>query len=776
MEQLIESLRRRRVFRSVAAYTVLAWGGVQVVVTVAPELGWPEWVGRAAIGLALAGLPAVVGLAWAYDLSERGVRRWRVGMASAVALLVAAWVGVGLLSNGDALSAEEIGELVAAARDSADAGQFLAAFDLLDASGIEVGVDPRVDSMRNRVTERVGFSSEPPGADVWIARWQDGLTDPTDALVLLGQTPLDSIALPRARHHVRFELDGWLPAERPLDTSDWLVGQDFPTRLFEVGATLRPVGSSHPEMVAVPGGSYTLVSPDRGPGITSLVDDFLIDRYEVTNEAYAEFVRAGGYADPRFWDVPFVDGIDTLSFSEGMARLVDQTGLPGPRGWSGQEFRTAEADHPVTGVSWYEAAAFARFEGKSLPTVFQWEKAARDGRYAYRGMLMPWGLASPGLGSAFANFGTDGPVAVHSMPFGVSPFGVHALAGNVQEWLRNPVDEGRGATGGSWAGPTYTYTELFGLDPFFSSPSLGFRLVYLESDRQRLSDDQGAGRLDMVAQSPSYDPVPRDVASEMLRYFDYDPVPLDPIVAERVEAAAWIRESLSVEGPYGERIPVHLYVPKRALPPYQTLVYVPSAAAFSGSTVTEDTEWVVGPIVQSGRAVLAVGVKGMVGNEFDAEWAIPDPPSVAFRDWVVRNGVEVRVAVDYLESRPDIDMDRLGYSAFSFGAGSRGALMTDPRFSLAVLYGPGIDERVRPVRPEVDPVTYAPYYDMPMLVVQGLHDEEHPYETRVRPLLELLPDDLVQLELFDGAGHLVPAADRVPVTLDFLREHWGPVR
>ena len=72
-------------------------------------------------------------------------------------------------------------------------------------------------------------------------------------------------------------------------------------------------------------------------------------------------------------------------------------GLAGPRTWSNQSFPDGKAEHPVTDITWYEAAAYAAFRGKQLPTIFQWEKAARNGYPAGgRRPGMPWGAFYPG--------------------------------------------------------------------------------------------------------------------------------------------------------------------------------------------------------------------------------------------------------------------------------------------------------------------------------------------------------------------------------------------
>ena len=94
---------------------------------------------------------------------------------------------------------------------------------------------------------------------------------------------------------------------------------------------------------------------------------------------YKDFIDAGGYVEPKYWQHPFIkDGVE-LSFREAVKLLVDRTSLPGPRSWLNQEFPIGSVNHPVTDITWYEAAAYATFAGKSLPTIFQWEKAARNG-------------------------------------------------------------------------------------------------------------------------------------------------------------------------------------------------------------------------------------------------------------------------------------------------------------------------------------------------------------------------------------------------------------
>ena len=107
-------------------------------------------------------------------------------------------------------------------------------------------------------------------------------------------------------------------------------------------------------MVRVPGG-------ETGSG---QLPDFFIDKYEVTNKRFKEFVNAGGYRDKKYWKYPFTEDGKELRWEDAVKAFVDQTGQPGPATWQGGDYPEGQADYPVSGVSWYEAAAYAEFAGK----------------------------------------------------------------------------------------------------------------------------------------------------------------------------------------------------------------------------------------------------------------------------------------------------------------------------------------------------------------------------------------------------------------------------
>jgi len=142
---------------------------------------------------------------------------------------------------------------------------------------------------------------------------------------------------------------------------------------------------------------------------------------------------------------------------------------------------------------------------------------------------------------------------------------------------------------------------------------------------------------------------------------------------------------------------------------------------------------------------------------------------------MVQHATELRLGIDYIETRDDVDADKLAYVGLSFGAGSRLTFsVVDDRYKAVVYIGGGIDERVKPTLPEADNVNFAPYIGVPTILINGLSDEEHPWNTRGLPLWNLMSEPK-ELVLIEGGGHVVPLEDRIPAINNFLDRTLGPV-
>ncbi len=175
-------------------------------------------------------------------------------------------------------------------------------------------------------------------------------------------------ALPGRLHADRAHARRSAPRERHDRNAFW-VGDTWSYRL-------HAPGELPDEMVFVPAGAFEMYLPGLDDLKTEATQAFLMDRYEVTNRDYKRFVDAGGYTDPRYWRQPFVERGREIPWKEATARLVDRTGRLGPATWEVGSFPEGAGDLPVAGVSWYEAAAYAEWAGKSLPTIFHWNRVA----------------------------------------------------------------------------------------------------------------------------------------------------------------------------------------------------------------------------------------------------------------------------------------------------------------------------------------------------------------------------------------------------------------
>ncbi len=195
------------------------------------------------------------------------------------------------------------------------------------------------------------------------------------------------------------------------------------------------------------------------------IPEFLIDQTEVTNEAFSRFVNSGGYTNSSFWK------IDINQISN---ELIDLTGLPGPRNWSGSLYPEKSGKLPVSSVTWYEADAYCRWAGKRLPSYRQWWRSAlSDSEYQY-----PWGN-NVAVITERANFESQRSWVVGSHPAGASKYGVYDLAGNVREWVELiDSDSSMALTlGGSWQDPIYIFdiNILEELPLIFTGENIGFR-------------------------------------------------------------------------------------------------------------------------------------------------------------------------------------------------------------------------------------------------------------------------------------------------------------
>jgi cephalosporin-C deacetylase-like acetyl esterase len=634
-------------------------------------------------------------------------------------------------------------------------GDYLSAYRLAVQAERHLPRDPELRKLMGQVSARPNVLSEPSGATVWAKPYLE-----RDApWERIGVTPVRDVRLPVTQMRWRVVKPGYVTVLRAGSPGKYdsktgvIVPETYSLKLV-------PVGSQPTNMVRVEG--------------TDTVPEFLVDRFEVTNRQFKAFVDAGGYRDRRFWKHEFrTDGRD-LSWAQAMGAFVDRTGRPGPATWEAGDFPEGKGDFPVGGVSWYEAAAFAEFAGKTLPTLEHWWVAA--GRPRGAGSLI-----------ALSNFRGEGPAAVGSTD-AITRFGAADMAGNVREWCWNTSEQGRCLRGGAWNDQTYMFGSVTQAPAFDRSETNGLRCVrYLEG---RAPSDElfEPSRSDAVRDFAREKPASDEVFAVYRRLFDYDGRDLQARVEARDETRQdWVRERVSFTAAYdGERVVAQLYLPRSARPPYQTVVYFPGSDAIRAGP-SDDLEGrlffrsVLSPLLKAGRAVFYPVYKGTHERsdgkpEHYYALHVSGNPTQEYADYQVKVTEDVRRSLDYLTSRPDIDSRKVAFYGLSWGGFVAPiVLAVETRFAAAVLVLGGLDPWIRP-RPEVDLSNYTPRVRLPVLMLNGRYDLICPLDSSVRPMFEQLgtPPAQKALRVYE-TDHSVPRSELIRESLAWLDRYLGPV-
>ncbi|MGB2636526.1 MAG: protein kinase [Candidatus Acidiferrum sp.] len=576
----------------------------------------------------------------------------------------------------------------------------------------------------------------PPGADIFFRSYRDNQAD----WERLGKTPMEQLLLIDAQYAMKLAKDGYEPVEL---TSEY-TAKDI---------ILDPIGSLPKDMVHIPPGKISVA------GIPPVqLDDFLIDKYEVTNLQFKKFIDAGGYREPKYWKFPFTKDGHSLGFEQAIALFVDKTDRPAPSTWDLGNYPPGQENYPVSGVSWYEAAAYAEFVGKSLPTVFHWYQAASMSDHS--DILEA------------SNFSGKGPAAVGSYA-GLGPYGTYDMAGNVKEWCFNSDGRRRYILGGASTEPKYMYQEPDARQPLDRSATNGFRLAkYLK--RGPLPEAQTS---QVSFQSIDYrnaKPIPDSVFRIYLGLYSYDRTPLDAKI-ESVDDSSpyWRRERISFKAAYNnERVIAFLYLPKNASPPYQTVVHFPGSEALDFHTYTDLNLFNLDFLMKSGRAVLFPMYKGT----YERITHHTTPGSSEERDETIQRSKDLRRSLDYLETRSDIDHERLAFYGFSWG-GIEGpiTLALESRFKTAVLADGGCS--TDKTLAEDDPMNFASHITIPVLMINGRYDFGIPFETCQQPFFRLLGTPAAdKRRVVLESGHGLPFTPWFKETLDWLDHYLGRVK
>jgi formylglycine-generating enzyme required for sulfatase activity/cephalosporin-C deacetylase-like acetyl esterase len=633
---------------------------------------------------------------------------------------------------------------------------YRAAFSLAQRARQYIPNDPALTELWPRICRKYSITTTPAGASIFSREYSA-----TDApWEYLGQSPLQNITLARCTYRWKIEKEGFA-------THECVVGHSFDVQLRKEGLA--------GDMVWIQGGTFR-VQPRFSDQTTAIdASPYLIGKYEVTNDQFKEFVDADGYGIEEYWQgLKFIKDGRTLDWTEAVSHFRDSTGQPGPATWEEGTYPEGQGRYPVSGVSWFEAAAYARFAGKCLPTVYHWERAACLEESL---VIVP-----------YSSFAIGGTAPVGSQP-GMGHTGLYDMAGNVKEWCFNAAgdsDSRRNILGGGAGEPSYMFTGRDFRPPWDRSPLNGFRCVQYPQGEESLA----RVLLSPVEPYPSRDlsnlvPFSNEEFQTLKVQYKYDRMPLNAAV-ESIEVSSpfWRKEKITFDAAYGgERVIAHLFLPKAGKPPYQMVIYFPGIGAIYDESF-EDLPFRVFTeyVITSGRALLFPIYKGTYERpaERGRVWTLASVTQtpLAYRDWIIQMAKDLSRCIDYLETRDDIDSERIAYYGTSWGA-VLGPIMlaVDDRLDTGVFVLGGIPPAE--FHRSVDMALYAQRVTTPVLMVNGTEDVAVPLKTSQIPMYELLGTDDQHKEhkLYPGGHGLFGLFNKqiLKDVLDWLDHYLGPV-
>jgi eukaryotic-like serine/threonine-protein kinase len=641
----------------------------------------------------------------------------------------------------------------------ADQGKFGEAFALAVRAERSISSDAALAKLWPVISYPLSVETTPPGVEVY----RKDYVDANAVWQPVGKTPFKNVRQPRGMFVWKFEKPGYGTV---LRNTHGII----PRFMFvpaggsvEAQVTLDEVGKIPAGMVRVSTAKYftTLFIPGYEGMPELALGDYWIDQYEVTNRQFKAFVDQGGYQKHEYWKIDFQGDGKHLSWDEAMALFRDGTGRSGPKGWVQGEYPKREDNYPVSGISWYEAAAYAEFAGKSLPTIYHWNRAAGPFSAAY---IVP-----------ASNFGNSGILAVGSKQ-DMSPWVNYDMAGNVKEWIWTEAESGkRYVLGGAWDEPNYMFIDPDAQSPFLRAPNTGFRCVkYIEPESipKIATDPMSSPRRDLSKEKP----VSNELFEAYRGLYFYDKTPLNASV-EPVDQgdADWTAERITYTAAYGsERAAAYLFMPKNPKQPLQTVIFFPGSNALLLRKFSIYSTANIDAVLKSGRAVLYPVYKSTYERGDGMESDVADKSST-WRDHVIMWVKDASRAIDYAETRPELDHNKLAYYGYSWGA-EMGAIVpaVEPRIKVCVFALGGLD--FHRSLPEVDTINFVSRVKQPVLMLNGHYDFFFPVESTQEPFYRLLGSRKDQKKhLLYETGHNIPRNELIKESLNWLDHYLGPV-
>ena len=570
----------------------------------------------------------------------------------------------------------------------------------------------------------------------------------------IGNTPISNFRVPSILpfndYQLKFELSSRSITAMPNMSGEFNFGH------------INKFPSDH---AIIPGTQNVMILPGIDFGSIA-IKTFSISKTEVSNKEFQTFVNDGGYENSEFWDFPIVINGVEYTYKETIKNFVDKHDQFGPSNWSYGQFDDNGGNLPVTGVSWFEARAYARYAGFKLPNLFQWIYAAGLAGFV---MKIPDISKSNLKSSSLCNVDD---------PKGENYFGVKNIAGNVREWVTNPQGKSKSKfsiLGGSFFDNEYSFNDYHSKSPFDRSVGNGFRVVQSQYDNDLDTLDNfiiNYAERDILEEEDISD----DVFDLYKKQFNYDEYDLDVKIDSIFDNDNYITYRFQTSPPYKSDEPLHGYVihSKKINSTLKPIIHFPNAWAIFSDT----DDWIIRDVIKEYNYLLMEGYAVICPVYYSTcnrkkvlktWWA---NESDEYKDTMIKIGKDFKRSIDFIESRNEFDTNYLSYMGYSWGSVMSNILLAiDDRVTSAFICAGGL--QVQKSKPEVDPAYYTRRITIPIMHITGKQDGIFDYENSQVPMQKLLgtPLDDQEMIILDGVGHAISKDLRIENHLRWLKKY-----
>jgi len=367
---------------------------------------------------------------------------------------------------------------------------------------------------------------------------------------------------------------------------------------------------------------------------------------------------------------------------------------------------------------------------------------------------------------------------------GMTSYGAYDMAGNVREWCWNKSPSGRSLRGGCWYDNTYSFKSPIQAPAIDRSETNGFRCaLYIKPDSVPSPAFETVTNL--LNPNPEITRLSDATFVQYKSFYDYDKIPLNErVISQDSSSKDWNIEKVQYDAVYNnEKITSYLFLPRNAKSPYQVIIYLPGTAAFHQPSSEHIDSYYEFPIfvdflVKNGRAVLFPVYNGMFERKNDYSLMFAGPVSSRrnkthkYTEYLSRYFKDFGRSIDYLETRNDIDSEKIAVYGMSGGAAIGGIFSAlDTRIKVNVLVSGGITPGGLQ---EANVGSFISRINQPTLMIDGEFDSIFGIEN-IRTMYENIGAKEKSLKLFDS-DHIPPRYGMVKETLTWLDKYLGPVK